>query len=62
MDAWGLVLYDGLWCFWSWSKSYRKVIWDNYMSRSFTRKVIEKISKSVRAYIYLVLTSQVQAR
>ena len=31
-------------------------------SKDFTRKGIEKISRSVRAYIYLVLTSQVQAK
>ena len=31
-------------------------------SKSFTRKGIEKISISVRAYFYLVLFSQVQAR
>ena len=31
-------------------------------SRGLTRKGIEKISRSVRAYVYLVLTSQVQAR
>ena len=31
-------------------------------SKKFTRKRIEKISKSVRAYIYLVLISQIQAR
>ena len=31
-------------------------------SKDFTRKGIEKISRSVRAYVYLVLTSQVQAR
>ena len=30
--------------------------------RGFTKKDIEKISRSVRAYVYLVLTSQVQAR
>ena len=30
-------------------------------SKSFTRKDIEKISRSVRACVYLVLTSQVQA-
>ena len=29
--------------------------------RGFTEKDIEKISRSVRAYVYLVLTSQVQA-
>ena len=32
------------------------------LSKGFTRKGIEKISKSVRAYVNLVLTSQVQAR
>ena len=31
-------------------------------SIGFTRKGIEKISRSVRAYVYLVLTSQVQAK
>ena len=31
-------------------------------SKVVTRKGIEKISKSVREYVYLVLTSQVQAR
>ena len=31
-------------------------------SRGLTRKRIKKISRSVRAYVYLVLTSQVQAR
>ena len=31
-------------------------------SKGFTRKGIEKISRSVRSYVYLVLTSQVQAR
>ena len=31
-------------------------------SKGFTRKGIEQISRSVRAYAYLVLTSQVQAR
>ena len=31
-------------------------------SKGFTKKGIEKISRSVRAYVYLVLTSQVQAR
>ena len=30
--------------------------------RGFTKKVIKKISRSMRAYVYLVLTSQVQAR
>ena len=31
-------------------------------SRGFTNKYIEKISRSVRAYVYLVVTSKVQAR
>ena len=31
-------------------------------SNAFTRKVIEKVRGSVRAYIYLVLTSQTEAR
>ena len=31
-------------------------------SKGFTRKEIEKISRPVRAYVYLVLTSQVQVR
>ena len=34
--------------------------WIITRSKGFTRKSIEKISRSVRAYIYLVLTSQVQ--
>ena len=36
--------------------------WIMTQSRGFTRKGIEKISRSVKAYVYLVLTSQVQAR
>ena len=31
-------------------------------SKGFTKKGIEQISKSVKAYVYLVLTSQVQIR
>ena len=34
--------------------------WIITRSKGFTRKGIEKISRSVKAYIYLVLTSQVQ--
>ena len=30
--------------------------------KAFTRKFIEKINRSVRAYVYLVVTSQVQTR
>ena len=36
--------------------------WIITQPKGFTRKGIEKISRSVRAYVYLVLTSQVQAR
>ena len=36
--------------------------WVMTQSKGFTRKGIEKISRSVRAYVYLVLTSQVKAR
>ena len=36
--------------------------WIITQSKGFTRKGTEKISRSVRAYVYLVLTSQVQAR
>ena len=36
--------------------------WISTWSKGFTRKEIEKISKSVREHVYLVLTSQVQAR
>ena len=35
--------------------------WIITRSKGFARKGIEKINRSVRAYIYLVLTSQVQA-
>ena len=36
--------------------------WIITQSTGFTRKGIGKISRSVRAYVYLVLTSQVQSR
>ena len=36
--------------------------WIIAQSKHFTRKGIEKISRSVRAYVHLVLTSQVRAR
>ena len=36
--------------------------WIITQSKGFTRNGIEKISRSVRAHVYLVLTSQVQAR
>ena len=36
--------------------------WIMTQSKGFTKNAIEKISRSVMAYIYIVLTSQVQAR
>ena len=36
--------------------------WIITKSKGFTRKGIEKISRSVSAYVYLVFTSQVQVR
>ena len=36
--------------------------WIMTQSKGFTRKCIEQISRSARAYVYLVLTSQAQAR
>ena len=36
--------------------------WIISRSKGLTRKGIENISRSVKAYVYLVLTSQVQAR
>ena len=36
--------------------------WIMTQSKGFTKNAIEKISRSVRAYVYIVLTSQVQAR
>ena len=36
--------------------------WIITQSKGFTRKGIEKISRSVRAYVYLILISQTQAR
>ena len=35
---------------------------DHYTVKRFYKKGIEQISRSVRAYVYIVLTSQVQAR
>ena len=68
MDAWGLVLYDWLWYFGHEVKVTKRFLPDNLtrwiitQSKGFTRKGIETISRSVRAYVYLFLTSQVQAR
>ena len=36
--------------------------WIITQSKDFTRKDIEQISRSVRAYVYLILTSEVQTR
>ena len=36
--------------------------WINMQSKCHTRKGIKKVSRSVRVYIYIVLTSQAQAR
>ena len=36
--------------------------WIITQSKGFTRKGIEKISRSVRAYVYLILISQIHAR
>ena len=44
------------------SPPYNLTRWIITQSKGFTRKDIEEISRSVRAYVYLVLTSQVQAR
>ena len=44
------------------SSPYNLTRWIITQSKGFTRKGIEKISRSVRAFVYLVLTSQVQAR
>ena len=44
MDAWGLVLHDGLWYFWSWGKGYGKVsirqsyTMDNHTVQRFYKK------------------------
>ena len=44
------------------SPPYNLTRWIITQSKGFTRKGTEKISRSVKAYVYLVLTSQVQAR
>ena len=36
--------------------------WIITQSKGFTKKGIEKINRSLMAYVYLVLTSQIQAR
>ena len=44
------------------SSPYNLTRWIITQSKGFTRKCIEKISRSVRAFVYLVLTSQVQVK
>ena len=44
------------------STPYNLTRWIITRSKGFKRKGIEKISSSMRAYVYLVLNSQVQAR
>ena len=44
------------------SPPHNLIQWIITQSKGFTKKGIEKISRAVRAYHYLVLTSQVQAR
>ena len=68
MDAWGWFYTTGYGIFGHEVKATKGFPPDNVtrwiitQSKGFTRKGIEKISRSVRAYIYLVLTPQVQAR
>ena len=68
MDVWGLVLYNRLCYFGHEVKATERSPpgnlkqWIMPQSKGFTKRGIEKISRSVRAYVYLVLTSQVQAK
>ena len=45
-----------------WSPPDNLTRWIITQSKGFTRKGIEKVSRSVKVYLYLVFTSQVQAR
>ena len=68
MDVWGSVLYNRLCYFGHEVKATERSPpgnlkqWIMTQSKGFTKRGIEKISRSVRAYVYLVLTSQVQAK
>ena len=69
MIIWGLVLYRKMGCvLLLWGKTNKSSTTkksdtlDTKTSKYFTRIGLTMISKSVRAYIYLLLTSQVQAR
>ena len=69
MDAWRLVLYSRLYYFGHEVKATETfppldnlTRWIIAQSQGFTKKSIEKISRSVRVRVYLGLTSQVQVR
>ena len=68
MDVWRMVLYDNYGIFGHEVKAAERSPPDNLtrwivtQSKGFTRKGIEKISRSVMAYVYLVLSSQIHAR
>ena len=68
MDAWRLVLYNRLCSFGHEVKTTERsppdnlTRWNITQSKGFTKNGIKKISRSVTAYVYLVLTSQVQTR
>ena len=68
MDAWRLVLYNRLCSFGYEVKTTERsppdnlTRWNITQSKGFTKNGIKKISRSVTAYVYLVLTSQVQTR
>ena len=69
MNVWGLFLYNRLcYIFGHEVKATERFSpdsltrWIITKSKGFAKKCIEKISRSVRAYVYLVLTSQVQVR
>lgn len=65
----GLVLYEGLCCFWLYRKGYKKVpitqhyMMDNSQCKGFMRKGIAKVSRSMGEYqFYLFLTYQILTR
>ena len=68
MDAWRLVLYNRLCSFGHQVNATERsppdnlTRWNITQSKGFTKNGIKKISRSVTAYVYLVLTSQVQTR
>ena len=68
MDIWGLVLCNWLCIFGHEVKATKRSSPDNLIrsiitqSKDFTRKGIEKITRSMRAYVYSVLASQIKAR